>query len=54
MWEDCGVWETDGPAVLMDSAEAGAGLAMPYPGSSRRPEQAPVAVAAGRWRIRAP
>jgi hypothetical protein len=53
VWEDCGVWETDGPAVLMDSAEAGADLAVPYSGSSRLPEQAPVAVPAGRWRIRA-
>ncbi|MEV6786690.1 Imm21 family immunity protein [Streptomyces sp. NPDC051098] len=52
-WENCGVWETDGPAVLMDSAESGADLAMPYPGSSRLPEQAPVVVPAGRWRIRA-
>ncbi|MFF7205500.1 Imm21 family immunity protein [Streptomyces sp. NPDC008141] len=52
-WENCGVWETDGPAVLMDSAESGEDLAMPYPGSSRLPEQAPVVVPAGRWRIRA-
>ncbi|MFF2570976.1 Imm21 family immunity protein [Streptomyces sp. NPDC058084] len=30
-WEDCGVWETDGPAVLMDSAEAGKDSACPTP-----------------------
>jgi len=23
-WEECGTWETDGPAVLMDSVTAGA------------------------------
>ncbi|MEU8414002.1 Imm21 family immunity protein [Amycolatopsis japonica] len=23
-WEDCGSWETDGPAILMDSVTAGA------------------------------
>ncbi|GAB3986912.1 Imm21 family immunity protein [Plantactinospora veratri] len=23
-WDDCGVWETDGPAVLMDAGEDGA------------------------------
>ncbi|MFD9223688.1 Imm21 family immunity protein [Streptomyces sp. NPDC060064] len=50
-WEDSGVWETDGPAVLMDSAEAGADLATPYPDSSRLPEQTLVAVPADRWRV---
>ncbi|MFE9740982.1 Imm21 family immunity protein [Streptomyces sp. NPDC006477] len=50
-WEDCGVWETDGPAVLMDAAEAGADLGTPYPGDTRMPEQADVAVPAGRWRV---
>jgi len=52
-WEAAGVWETDGPAVLMDSAEAGADLDRPYPDRPELPEQAPVAVAAGRWNIRA-
>lgn len=51
-WEECGTWETDGAAVLMDSAEAGADLDVEYPGGGR-PEQAPVAVPAGRWRVRA-
>ncbi|NEA42451.1 Imm21 family immunity protein [Streptomyces sp. SID11385] len=51
-WEDAGIWVTDGPAVLMDSAEAGADLAVEYPGGGL-PEQAPVAVPAGRWRVRA-
>ncbi|WP_055643923.1 Imm21 family immunity protein [Streptomyces venezuelae] len=50
-WEECGVWETDGAAVLMDSAEAGADLGVPYPGGTRMPEQADVLVPAGRWRI---
>lgn len=53
LWEDCGVWETDGPAVLMDSAEAGADLGTEYPGTSSMPGQAPIPIAAGRWRIRA-
>ncbi|WP_282691922.1 Imm21 family immunity protein [Streptomyces sp. CC208A] len=50
-WEECGVWETDGAAVLMDSAEAGADLGTPYPGGTRMPEQADVDVPAGRWRV---
>ncbi|MFI7337031.1 Imm21 family immunity protein [Streptomyces sp. NPDC050085] len=51
-WEDVGVWETDGPAVLMDSTTAGAELNEEYPDGGR-PEQAPVALSAGRWRVRA-
>lgn len=52
-WEDCGIWETDGAAVLMDSAEAGADLDVEYPGSGGLPEQARIPVSAGRWSIRA-
>ncbi|MFJ8164186.1 Imm21 family immunity protein [Streptomyces sp. NPDC096136] len=52
-WEDCGVWETDGPAVLMDSAEAGKDLGVPYPDGRGQPEEAPVVVPAGRWEVRA-
>ncbi|MDX2545423.1 Imm21 family immunity protein [Streptomyces sp. WI04-05B] len=52
-WEAAGVWETDGPAMLMDSAEAGTDLDRPYPDRPELPEQAPVAVPAGRWKIRA-
>ncbi|ARF59234.1 hypothetical protein B1H19_04695 [Streptomyces gilvosporeus] len=51
-WEDCGLWVTHGPAVLMDSAEAGAALGTEYPGGGR-PDQAPVPLPAGRWRVRA-
>ncbi|MGW4806127.1 Imm21 family immunity protein [Kitasatospora sp. NPDC004272] len=55
-WEDCGSWETDGPAVLMDSAEAGADLGISYPpypdGDGRVPAEAPVPLPAGRWRVR--
>nr|WSX81889.1 immunity 21 family protein [Streptomyces sp. NBC_00899] len=51
-WEECGTWVTDGPAVLMDSAEAGADLNVEYPGGGR-PEQAPVPLPAGVWTIRA-
>ncbi|MFF4381712.1 Imm21 family immunity protein [Kitasatospora sp. NPDC001547] len=52
-WEECGLWETDGPAVLMDSAEAGRNLGMLYPDGSGEPEQVPVPLPAGRWRVRA-
>ncbi|MER5880659.1 Imm21 family immunity protein [Streptomyces sp. NPDC001910] len=30
-WEECGTWISDGPAVLMDSAEAGSDLGVEYP-----------------------
>ncbi|WP_242539422.1 Imm21 family immunity protein [Streptomyces albidoflavus] len=49
-WEECGSWVTDGPAVLMDSAEAGADLGVEYPDGGM-PDQAPVPVPAGRWRV---
>ncbi|MFJ9458066.1 Imm21 family immunity protein [Kitasatospora sp. NPDC101447] len=52
-WEECGVWETDGPAVLMDSAEAGSDLGVPYPTGGGQPDEAPVPLPAGRWRVRA-
>ncbi|MFF4345699.1 Imm21 family immunity protein [Kitasatospora sp. NPDC001540] len=52
-WEECGLWETDGPAVLMDSAEAGKDLGSPYPDGRGEPDQAPVHLPAGRWRVRA-
>lgn len=51
-WEDGGLWASDGPAVLMDSAEAGADLGVEYPGGGK-PEHAPVQLPAGRWRVRA-
>ncbi|MFI7358094.1 Imm21 family immunity protein [Streptomyces avidinii] len=51
-WEECGTWMSDGPAVLMDSAEAGAELNVEYPGGGL-PAQAPVPLPAGRWRVRA-
>ncbi|WP_432126297.1 Imm21 family immunity protein [Streptomyces sp. bgisy082] len=50
-WEECGVWETDGAAVLMDSAEAGADLGTPYPGGAEMPQQADIDISAGRWRV---
>lgn len=37
-WEDSGLWVTDGPAVLMDSAEAGADQGVDYPDGSQ-PDQ---------------
>ncbi|MFJ4095200.1 Imm21 family immunity protein [Kitasatospora sp. NPDC089913] len=52
-WEECGIWETDGPAVLMDAAEAGKDLDVPYPDGRGRPDQATVPLSAGRWRVRA-
>ncbi|MFF0163698.1 Imm21 family immunity protein [Streptomyces sp. NPDC005263] len=51
-WEDGGLWVADGPAVLMDSAEAGADLGVDYPDEGQ-PEHAPVHLPAGRWRVRA-
>ncbi|MER7107896.1 Imm21 family immunity protein [Streptomyces sp. NPDC000229] len=51
-WEDCGTWTTDGPAVLMDSVSAGTDLDVTYPGGGL-PEQAPVPLPAGTWRVRA-
>ncbi len=51
-WEDAGLWVTDGPAVLMDSAEAGADLGVAYPDGGQ-PDQAPMELPAGQWRVRA-
>lgn len=51
-WNDCGTWVSDGPAVLMDSAFAGAELGTAYVGGGM-PEQAPVPLPAGRWTVRA-
>lgn len=51
-WEDSGLWVTDGPAVLMDSAEAGADLGVEYPDGGH-PDQTLVQLPAGRWRVRA-
>ncbi|MGY1583772.1 Imm21 family immunity protein [Streptomyces sp. MN13] len=52
VWEECGTWVSDGPAVLMDSAEAGSELGIEYPGGGM-PAQAPIPLPAGRWRVRA-
>jgi len=49
-WQDCGTWTTDGPAVLMDSANAGTDLSAGYP-DGRLPEQAPVPLLAGTWKV---
>jgi hypothetical protein len=51
-WEDGGLWVTDGPAVLMDSAEAGADLGVGYLDGGQ-PDQAPAQLPAGQWRVRA-
>ena len=51
-WEECGTWVSDGPAVLMDSAEAGSALCVGYPRGGM-PDQAPVPLPADRWRVRA-
>ncbi|MER5717535.1 Imm21 family immunity protein [Streptomyces sp. NPDC002132] len=52
-WEERGVWEMDGPAVLIDSVTAGSELGVEYPASSGVPEQAPVPIRPGRWAVRA-
>ncbi|MEV5676483.1 Imm21 family immunity protein [Streptomyces sp. NPDC052179] len=51
-WEECGTWETDGPAVLIDSASAGAELDVEFPGGGF-PEQAAVPLPVGKWTVRA-
>ncbi|WP_428957413.1 Imm21 family immunity protein [Streptomyces sp. cg35] len=51
-WEECGTWVSDGPAMLMDSAEAGSELDTTYPGGGL-PAQASASLPAGRWRVRA-
>ncbi|MFF8476036.1 Imm21 family immunity protein [Streptomyces sp. NPDC015414] len=51
-WDECGTWVSDGPAVLMDSAEAGSELDVEYPGGGM-PSHARVPLTAGRWRVRA-
>ncbi|MFJ2566942.1 Imm21 family immunity protein [Streptomyces sp. NPDC088770] len=50
-WEECGTWTSDGPAVLMDSAEVGAELSVAYPDGGM-PAQAPVPLPAGHWKVR--
>ncbi|WP_405861963.1 immunity 21 family protein [Streptomyces sp. NBC_00090] len=52
VWEECGTWVSDGPAVLMDSAEAGSDLGVEYPDGGM-PAEAPVPLPVGRWRVRA-
>ncbi|MFJ8011140.1 Imm21 family immunity protein [Streptomyces sp. NPDC096339] len=52
VWEECGTWVSDGPAVLMDSAEAGADLGIEYPDGGM-PAEASVPLPAGCWRVRA-
>lgn len=52
VWEECGTWVSDGPAVLMDSAESGSELGVEYPGGGM-PAEALVPLPAGRWRVRA-
>ncbi|GAA1546558.1 immunity 21 family protein [Streptomyces albidochromogenes] len=52
VWEECGTWASDGPAVLMDSAEAGPDLGIEYPDGGM-PAEAPVPLPAGRWKVRA-
>ncbi|MFF7301127.1 Imm21 family immunity protein [Streptomyces sp. NPDC008265] len=47
VWEECGTWESDGPAVLMDSAAAGSDLGVEYPDGGM-PAEAAVPPAAGR------
>ncbi|MFJ6011763.1 Imm21 family immunity protein [Streptomyces sp. NPDC092952] len=51
-WGECGTWVSDGPAVLMDSAESGCDLGIEHPGGGV-PAQASVPLPAGRWRVRA-
>ncbi|GIM93211.1 hypothetical protein Ato02nite_050040 [Paractinoplanes toevensis] len=52
VWEECGEWETDGPAVLMDSVNAGSELGIPYPDGGK-PDHALISIPAAVWRVRA-
>ncbi|GAA0291130.1 immunity 21 family protein [Streptomyces polychromogenes] len=52
VWEECGTWVSDGPAVLMDSAGAGSDSGTEYPDGGM-PAEASVPLPAGRWRVRA-
>ncbi|MGK4596016.1 Imm21 family immunity protein [Amycolatopsis sp. w19] len=52
LWEDCGSWETDGPAILMDSVTAGAELGSEYPAGGK-PQQEYVDIERGSFAIRA-
>ncbi|MFB7260707.1 Imm21 family immunity protein [Streptomyces nojiriensis] len=52
VWEEYGTWVSDGPAVLMDSAEAGSDLGIEYPDGGM-PAKAAVPLPAGCWRVRA-
>ncbi|WP_329164531.1 immunity 21 family protein [Streptomyces sp. NBC_01267] len=52
-WEECGTWETDGPAVLVDSVTAGTELNVEYPNGGGLPDQGPVPLPGGRWTVRA-
>ncbi|WP_328415176.1 immunity 21 family protein [Micromonospora sp. NBC_00389] len=51
-WEECGFWETDGQAVLMDSVSAGSELHIAYP-DGEMPAHAPIPIPATRWKVRA-
>jgi hypothetical protein len=50
-WDDNGIWDIDGPAVLMDSFVSGQQLSVPYHDGSF-PAQARIPISAGRWSVR--
>jgi hypothetical protein len=52
-WRPCGIWELDGPAVLMDSSVAGARLAVSEADRGGLPPQVFVSIQPGRWVVRA-
>jgi Immunity protein 21 len=52
-WEECGIWETDGQAVLMDSVTAGTEVNVAYPDDGVMPQLALISIPPGRWRVRA-
>lgn len=51
-WDDCGTWETAGPAVLMDAAVRGEDLTPDLPDETVL-TYATVPTDAGRWQVRA-
>ncbi|MEU3776371.1 Imm21 family immunity protein [Streptomyces sp. NPDC032472] len=52
-WEECGVWATDGPAVLMDSAEQARTSASPTRTAEGNRRKPPSPCPQGWWEVRA-
>jgi hypothetical protein len=51
-WQPSGIWEVDGPAVLVDSFVGGSGLSIEDARVAGLPQPAPVPISPGRWTVR--